>query len=463
MKVIKFSEDALSTVAQIKTAVKLITDDTGNRKPVIVLSAFPGVRSLLESAAGQAEAGRLDFADRINEIREIHLHTLKELLPAREQAGVVAPIQILLNDLEDILHGVQLIRECSPRTRDLVLSFGVQLCSHLFAHYMRYRGLTVQQVDARELIVSDHTYGNAQVDFQASNALIADRFARSPADEIGLILGGIAAADDGATTLLRDVDFSASLIAAALDAASIEIWTDQDGITSADLRFVPEAFVIDQLKFEEAMEMAYFGAKVLHPQALVPAMEHDIPICFGNINRPAQSGTIICNRIRKHSTPITSIASIDRVALVNIEGGGMIGVPGIAARIFTTLARASVNIMMISQASSEHSICLAFMQPEAEIALSALQTELTEEIRLRKIQNFELVKDVAIIAIIGENMRGTPGISGTLFSALGQAGINVLAIAQGSSERNISFLVENGDEGKAIHTVYQAFLEEGIR
>jgi len=231
-----------------------------------------------------------------------------------------------------------------------------------------------------------------------------------------------------------------------------------DGVMSADPSYVEEAFVIPQLSYQEAMELSYFGARMIHSQSLVPAMEAGVPIQIRNLHRIENPGTRICADPQRKQTAIAGIASIEPVALVNIEGGGMVGVPGIAARIFATLARTEVNVIMISQASSEHSICVVFRQQEAERVLESLREELAPEIRARQIQNFELRTDLAILAAIGENMRGTPGISGKLFSALGTAKINILAIAQGSSETNISFVIEKAVKPQALRTVHRAFL-----
>jgi aspartokinase/homoserine dehydrogenase 1 len=247
----------------------------------------------------------------------------------------------------------------------------------------------------------------------------------------------------------------------------VELWTDREGVTSADPELVESAFVLEEISYQEAMELSYFGAQMVHPTALVPTMEAEIPIRVRNLANPKASGTLICRRPRGSGpagrrSPVTGIASIEPAALVNIEGGGMVGVPGIAARVFGALARGSVNIIMISQASSEHSICVVFRQAEAAAALDALRRELEGEIQSKLIQKFDLKENLAILAVIGENMRGTPGISGRLFSSLGREGINILAIAQGSSETNISFVVDRKEERRAVRIIHRAFLEQPV-
>jgi len=232
-------------------------------------------------------------------------------------------------------------------------------------------------------------------------------------------------------------------------------------VLSADPGSVKDAFVIDEVSFEEAMEMSFFGAEVNQPYTLIPAIEKSIPIWINNTLNPAVRGTLITRDIKPHGHPITGIASIENVALINVEGSGMLGIPGIASRVFSSLAKSGVNVVMISQASSEHSICIVCREEQAQKAVSGLRAELVREIEARQIENFGLIKGLEIVAIIGENMRGTPGISGRLFSALGERKINVLAIAQGSSERNISFVIENKDREVALNTVHRAFFGDG--
>jgi aspartokinase/homoserine dehydrogenase 1 len=425
---------------------------------VLVVSALLGVQEALAEAAEEAAEGSGGYLQRLEAIREPILEIIRGLFSPREQSGVITAVQILLNDLEDILHGVQLIRECSPRTLDLVYSFAAQFSGILISRYLVMEGFSVRTMDNPGILLQRNAHGMLQVDYQASYDAIVGNLDK--AEGIQIVAGGIARGEQGALTTLQPDggDLSASLIAAALKAELIEMWTGMEGVMSADPRYVAEAFVIPELSYQEAMELSYFGARMIHSQSLVPAMEAGIPIQIRNLDRVENPGTRICADPQRKQTAIVGIASIEPVALVNIEGGGMVGVPGIAARIFATLAKARVNIIMISQASSEHSICVVFRQQEAERALEALREELAPEIRAKQIQNFDLRKDLAILAAIGENMRGTPGISGKLFSALGTAKINILAIAQGSSETNISFVIDKTAEPEALKTVHRAFL-----
>jgi aspartokinase/homoserine dehydrogenase 1 len=348
------------------------------------------------------------------------------------------------------------------------MSFGERLSCQLATSYMRERGMEALLVDARELIVTDSNFGSASVNFDRSYQRIEARLSAIKA--IAVIPGFIGATEKGVTTTIgrNGSDYTASIIGAGTRAGMIEIWTDVDGVLSADPRIVPDAFVIPRLSYEEAMELSYFGAKVIHPYSMVPAVQRSIPLLIKNSLNPSAPGTLIASGSgagaagRVSGSPsgraVTGIASIPGISLVNIEGGGMMGIPGFAARIFSVLAREGVNIIMISQASSEHTICLVFRTAEGERALTALNHELTMELETRRIERFQLLRDLLVVSVIGENMAGTPGIAGRLFSALGQAGVNVLVIAQGSSERNISFVIEEKDHTLALRTIHAAFL-----
>ncbi len=462
MKILKFGGSSLADGKRIAAVTAIVAEAAAGGRIAVVLSAMKGVTDLLISAARKAEQGSEGSREALEAIRAQHLAAVRSLFPAPDQAAVITPVTIMLNDLEEVLHGVELVRECSARTMDFVMSFGERLSCVLAAAHMRGKGLDAVPVDAREIIVTDDRFGSAGVDFAASYPRIAARLAAVAG--IAVIPGFIGATTKGVTTTLgrNGSDYTASIVGAGAAAELIDIWTDVDGVLSADPRLVPEAFVVPEISYEEAMELSYFGAKVLHPYTMIPAVEKNIPIRIKNSLNPPARGTMIGGpehlRGDRAGHPITGIASIEGISLVNIEGGGMIGIPGIAARIFSALAREGINIIMISQASSEHTICLVFRTEEARRALAALERELAMELASRRIQDFELVEDLLIVSVIGENMRGTPGIAGRLFTALGRAGVNILVIAQGSSERNISIVVEQKSHSLALRTIHAAFL-----
>ncbi len=463
MKVLKFGGSSLADWKRIENVAGIVRKAQADEgEVVVVLSAMKGVTDRLVESANMAARGDGSYTSNVEWISDKHVDTVRKLFKPTAQAGVITPIQIMLNELGDILHGVELIRECSLKTMDLVMSFGERMSCIIFSRYLESVGVGASFVDARECIKTNDNFGGATVDFEKSYSLtreLVDKVLKGK--KIPVITGFIASTEEGITTTLgrNGSDYTASIVGAGVDADCIEIWTDVDGVLSADPALVEDAFVIDELSYEEAMELSYFGAKVIHPYTMIPAVEKQIPIRIKNSLNPEAPGTLISNRIKKHNRSVTGIASINQIALLNVEGGGMIGIPGIAARIFSALAKESINIMMISQASSEHSICLVFHEKDSERALDSLKAELALEIEAKRIENLELRRDLVMIAIIGENMRGTPGISGRLFSALGSEGINVFAIAQGSSERNITFIISKDDEKKALLTIHRAFLK----
>ena len=461
MKVLKFGGSSVADGGHIRNVVDIIEGESRRGRVAVVLSAMKGVTDMLVAAARAAEQGADTVKATIETVRAKHVEAVRFLFAATDQAAALTPLAVMCNEVEEILHGVELIRECSARTMDLVMSFGERLSCRLASDYMRRRGMEVALVDARELIVTDDHFGAAGVHFARSYELIARRLGAVKGTAV--IPGFIGATEKGVTTTLgrNGSDYTGSLIGAGAGAEVIEIWTDVDGVLSADPRIVPDAFVIPEITAEEAMELSYFGAKVIHPYSMVPAVERDIPLLIKNSLNPSAPGTRIAAaaRLRRDTTlPITGIASIDGMSIVNIEGGGMMGIPGFAARIFAALAREGINIIMISQASSEHTICLVFRTSEGERALAALNRELALELETRRIERFELLRNLLVVSVIGENMHGTPGMAGRLFSALGRAGINILVIAQGSSERNISFVIREADHVLALRTIHGEFL-----
>jgi bifunctional aspartokinase / homoserine dehydrogenase 1 len=461
VKVLKFGGSSVADGARIRSVVDIVEAEARATRIALVLSAMKGVTDLLVTAARSAEQGSDEARTCAEAVRAKHVEAVRFLFSPADQSAALTPLAIMCNELEEILHGVELVRECSARTMDLVMSFGERLSCRLVSDYMNARGVTAELVDAREIILTDDRFGAAGVQFAKSYERIAARLAR--AKGIAVIPGFIGATDTGVTTTLgrNGSDYTGSIIGAGAEAEVIEIWTDVDGVLSADPRIVPAAFVIPEVTSEEAMELSYFGAKVIHPYSMIPAVEKDIPLLIKNSLNPSAPGTLIADssRLKRGTTrPITGIASIEGISLINIEGGGMMGIPGFAARVFAALAREGVNIIMISQASSEHTICLVLRTAEGERALAALKGELALELETKRIERFDLLRDLLVVSVIGENMHGAPGMAGRLFSSLGRASINVLVIAQGSSERNISFVINESDHVKALRTIHAEFL-----
>lgn len=462
MKVLKFGGSSLANAERISAVCDIVSARYPDERPVVVLSAMKGVTDLLIAAATEAAAGSDSYRDRLSEIRRRHQSARQELFAERTPSPALEErLDSMFQELSDLLHGVSLVRECTERSLDLIMSFGERLSCTLAGAVLTARGCPAAMFDARELLVTDARHGNARVDFAESYKRIRERLgADSPEPLVPVVTGFIARSAAGVTTTLgrNGSDYTASLFGAALGAEAVEIWTDVDGVMSADPRYVPGAFVVPEISIQEAMELSYFGAEVLHPYTMLPAVDQAIPIRIKNTLRPEAPGTSIIAEAKKDPNhEITGLASIEDVSLINVEGGGMIGMPGVASRIFAALAESQVNVIMISQASSEHSICIVCRREEAARAVVGLKRELAPELASRTIQRFELIEDLEIVAVIGEKMRGKPGISGKLFSALGESNISVLAIAQGSSEMNISFIVEGKQRERVLNVVHGAF------
>ena len=464
MVVQKFGGSSVEDASKIREVAKIALEHRTDGKIAIVLSAMKGCTDLLLQAAKDAEAGRACYHDALATLEKRHLDAAMDLTKNEHYSGLRRSLETQLKDLRDILHGVELVKECSKRSLDLIAGFGERLNCQLMAGYLRGAGHEAHYIDAsKNFIITNDRHGAAEVDFEATYRAVESTL--KPLNGVMVITGFVASTAEGRPTTLgrNGSDYTASLVGAAIRADAVEIWKDVDGVLTADPRFVQGTLVLDEISMEEAMEMSYFGAKVIHPSTMLPLLERGINLRIKNTLNPSVKGTLIKQNPRPHPYPITGIASISDAALINIEGSGMIGIPGFASRVFGALARAQVNIIMISQASSEHSICIVCREAEAQAALSALRKELKVEHEAKKLKDCELIAGLEVIAVIGDNMRGRPGITGKLFSSLGAKNINVLAIAQGSSERNISFVIESKDREVALNTIHTAFLGNGGR
>lgn len=461
MFIMKFGGSSVADAARIRSVADIVIAriENGKTPPVVVVSAMKGVTDTLISAAAAAESGNPSYKKSIQELRQKHHEAVKALI-TDNSIGVTLLIEVdgILDELAEILHGVELVRECSPRTGDLVSGFGERLSSLLIAAHITGRGVRSEAIDAREIIRTDNRHGRAAVDFETTGKLVNDRIGTG--NIIYVVTGFIASTADGvATTLGRNgSDYTASILGAALDAEAVEIWTDVDGVLTADPRVVPDAWVINEISFQEAMELSFFGAEVIHPYTLVPVIEKNLPVYIKNTLNPTAPGTRIARTAAPKDRAITGIASIDDVSMITIEGGGMVGMPGVASRIFASVAKTGANIIMITQASSEHSISLVCRRSEAVRAAKGLEKDLSDAIFSQMIRSINLTDKLEIIAVIGENMKGRVGLSGKLFSALGDANVNILAIAQGSTELNISLVIESRNKSAAINAIHKAFI-----
>lgn len=458
MKVLKFGGTSVGSVESISKLLQIIEKEQSSfGKPIVVLSAMSGVTNLLSEMANRAENG-ISFTDELKDLEERHFHIIKELLAVSKQNPVFTKLRILFNELEDILQGVMILRELTPRTRDLILSFGERCSALMISKIAGQKHDEDLFVNAAELIKTDSNYGQARVNMELSELLIRD-FYKQNSDKIIFITGFIASNDQGhITTLGRGgSDYTAAIVASALNAQEIEIWTDVNGMMTADPRMVKKAFSLSELSYTEAMELSFFGAKVIYPPTMIPAFLKKIPIVIRNTFEPDFIGTIIRQHCENSNLAIKGISSINDISIINVEGSGMVGKAGFSGRLFSLLAREQINIILITQSSSEHSITFAIHPADAEKAQKIIAQEFELELLAKKMEEPVFEHHLSVLAIVGENMKQTPGISGKLFHSLGRNGINVRAIAQGSSEYNISVVISKDDLKKGLNAVHDAF------
>lgn len=458
MKVLKFGGSSVASPERIRGILKILKGYYSRGEQfTVVFSAFSGVTDALLEMAKMAAKGDAAYAEKFEIFSKRHFETARELLKD-EWYEIVAP-QLAENHevLKNLLHGVFLLREASPRTLDYVVSFGERNAAFIIAHAFRQNGIPAAYLDARSIVRTDDNFGSAKVDFKATNANVATFYNQHP--EVQVVTGFIGATQEGLTTTLGrgGSDYTAAILAAALSAEIIEIWTDVDGVLTADPRKVKKAFSLPSMTYAEAMEMSHFGAKVIYPPTLQPAFQRKIPLVIKNTFNPEHPGTLISEKPDPGGRAVKGISSISKVALLTLSGSGMFGVPGIAGRLFSALAGAGVNVILITQGSSENSISFAVPPDLAEKAKSAAASAFEYERERGLIDLVKVEEDLSVVAIIGENMRYRPGISGRLFQALGKNGVNVVAIAQGSSELNISVVIGSADEAKALNAMHEAF------
>lgn len=453
----KFGGTSVGSVRAIKQLISIVQS---SKRPVsaIVVSAFSGITNQLIEAAMLASKRDNRYKAVFNDIAERHYKVIKEFISDKElRKEAVEEVGKTLSELDDLLHGIYLLKELSPKTLDIVMSFGERLSAYIIVQGFKKEKISAEFMDARSFVITDNTFGSARVDITTTYKKIAENFHKK-SKAIKIVTGFIASTKKNETTTLGrgGSDYTASLIGAATNASKIEIWTDVDGVLTADPRKVHSAFTVTKMTYEEAMEMSHFGAKVIYPQTMLPAMLRDIPLVIRNTFNPAFEGTTIGVQTSSKFL-IKGISSIENIALIQIQGSGMRGIPGIVARLFSALARHFINIILITQASSEYTVCFAIEPAAVIVAKEAIEEEFKHEIRDKLIDKPLIEENLLIIAVVGEQMRKTVGIAGKLFTTLANAHTNVVAIAQGSSERNISFVITQEDERKALAAIHNAF------
>lgn len=442
----------MGTPERILGVKKII--ESQSEPSIIVVSAFQGITDQLEKVSRMARDRNEAYKSLLKEIEQGHYDTVKELFPVNQQSNILAGIKVLINELEETLHGVYLLQDLTAKTQDTISSFGERLSSFIISLKVNDAYL----VEIRDLIKTDSTFGKARVLFNQCNPLIREHF--KSLQKYAIVPGFIASNERGETTTLGrgGSDYTAAIIAAAVDASVLEIWTDVDGFMTADPRKVDKAYAIESLTYAEAMELSHFGAKVLYTPTIQPVLEKRIRIHIKNTFAPEKKGTLIgAQDIAQNQSPIKGISSIDQVDLITLQGSGMVGVTGTSMRLFSALAKRNINIILITQASSEYSISFAIQPDGTTEAEQGIREEFIHEIESMHSIRVLVERDLSVIAIVGERMRHTPGISAKLFQSLGRNGINVIGIAQGSSELNISVVISHHSLRKALNVIHEGF------
>jgi len=460
MIVVKFGGTSVGASPQIDQAARIVFS-LRDRKPVVVVSAMGGVTDALLQAGEAAVTGQaMHRDDKLWDIRSRHDQAINQLFKTRDVAVGVQEIErAIWEESQKVFTGVSLLREMSARSRDLISSFGERLIVPIFAQYLEELGLEAQPIDAREIIITGDDSDFLQVDFEETRKRCRRLIEIVESGTIPVVTGFICSTPGGITTTLGrgGSDYSAAIIGSCLKAEEIQIWTDVNGVMTADPRIVPGARVLERVSYKEAAEMSYFGAKVLHPQTIVPAVDEKIPILIKNTFAPDNPGTLITADTPLHQYNVKTVTSITGMTLVSVEGHGMVGVHGVAGRVFTTTARHHINVMMFSQGSSLQHISLVVGRGDGDQTVRALRREFEMELERRRLDSISSISEIAIIALVGEGIKGDPAVAARAFGTLGAAAIHILMIAQGSSELNLSIVVREKDSPRAVQLLHEAF------
>ena len=464
MIVLKFGGTSVANAQNIQLAINIVTEKSKKEKLAVVVSALSGVTDMLLNASQKAASKDENYKNNIEEIKQKHFETISLLIDSNNQNQLLIKINSQINQLQTLLDGCFLLGELSSRTSDAIASFGELLSSQIIATALQQTIPNSNFKDSRELIKTNSNFGKAVVNFDVTNSLIAEYFISNKSQVITLP-GFIASSKDGNTTTLGrgGSDYTAAIIANGVNADSLEIWTDVNGMFTANPKIVKQAQPIESISYQEAMELSHFGAKVLYPPTIQPVLNSNIPIWIKNTFEPEAYGTLISNNPDANANPIKGISHIDNIALLTVEGSGMIGVAGSSKRLFEMLSQENINVIFITQASSEHSICIGIQNQDAERARKAINKTFELEISQNKIDNCIVEKDLCIVALVGENMKNHQGLSGKMFSTLGKNNVNIRAIAQGASERNISVVINEKDVKKALNTLHERFFEDNTK
>jgi len=453
--ILKFGGSSVADAEKIRHVASIIKNHSNNGKLAIVVSAFGGVTNTINSLAESAASGKKIDRD-FDALVARHMECLDELSLTNED-DIRCQLEDYFIELKADIGSVSKEKKLISKTHDKILSFGELLSCTIIAQYLTQHNIPAEILDARKVILTDDYYGNAFVYYNKSYSRI--RAYCKDRKDLQIITGFLGATEDGKTTTLgrSGSDYSASIFGAALNASAIEIWTDVNGILSADPTIVNDAKTIPHLTYEEAMELAHAGAKVIFPPTMIPALYKSIPIHIKNTFEPENSGTIITKERSLDEHFAVGISSLYNITLIRFQGAGMVGRYGVIGRVFEALAKKKINIILVSQVFSEHSICFAIKPEEVELAKRLLHEEFSFELEKRFVDSIKIEDNLSLIAVVGEGMRHTPGIAAKVFGRLGTEEVNVIAIAQGSSERNISFIIDDNDVDRALLALHDEF------
>lgn len=462
LRVMKFGGTSVGDASCIGRAAQIVRDAALESSIVVVVSAMSGVTNRLIEAANRSEANDRDrVAEIFQDLRKQHEAALSAVIRSSEsRSEFTKAMRTIFAEGERLCEGTALLRELTPRTLDAVASLGERLSAPLVAGALSELGIRSKAVDATELVVTDSYHGGAEPLMQLTRQRSQSRLNPMLENEIiSVVTGFIGANEQGVLTTLGrgGSDYSATILGAALDADEVIIWTDVDGVLTADPRLVPEARTIPEISYREAAELAYFGAKVLHPKTLRAVMPAGIPVWIRNSFAPERTGTKITPHGRSNGGGVKALTAIKDVALIAIGGPGIVGVPDVVGRTFSTTSGVRANVLLISQSSSQNDICFIVSAADAKRTVEALRSEFAQDVAHEQVEHITIDPNIAIVAVVGENMHGTPGVAGRTFSALGREGVNIIAIAQGSSECNISFVVEEHHMKSALATLHREF------
>jgi len=465
MQVLKFGGTSVANAENINKVVAIVKQTLKKEKAVVIVSALGGVTDLLLDAAALAADGKEEYKEKLSVVEQRHLDAVKQLIPVAQQSHLLSLVKQSCNEIEDLCNGIFLLGELTARSKDRISSYGEWLSSQIISAKFEADGIKNTWKDSRELISTNSVFSAAEVDFDATNKKL-NAFFSPQTDSLFILPGFIASDKNGITTTLGrgGSDYTAAILASALNADTLEIWTDVSGMMTADPRLTNNARIISDISYQEAMELSHFGAKVIYPPTIQPVMNKNIPVWIKNTFAPGDHGTVITNTNEKklpteNGGIVRGISSINNMALLSLEGSGMIGIPGFSKRLFEALSNEKINVILITQSSSEHSICVGIEALMADRAKQIVDTAFSNEIELNKVEPLKIETDLSIVALVGENMKSHPGISGRMFSAMGRNGVNIRAIAQGSSEKNISAVISTKDVRKAVNVLHEEFFE----